>query len=98
MAKFSNQADTCTATLPKEYLCTDPVPAAEIAGHEAVRAGVGVVLLHVTERNKLPAPVSAQSVRAGTFQLLVIVNVFGLYTHSKHIEAMKEVRCVAFLR
>lgn len=67
------------------YLCADPVPAVEAAGHEAVRARVGVVLLHVAERNMLPAPVSTQSVRATTLQLLVIVDVLSLHTHSKHI-------------
>lgn len=78
-------------SLPRELisnLCTDPVPAAEAARHEAVRAGLGIVLLHVAERNKLPATVSAQSVRAGALELLVIVDVLRLHMRTTRVPSV----------
>lgn len=60
------------------YLRTNPIPAAKAAGHEAVRAQVGVVSLHVAEGQVQPAPVSAWGVRVLALELLVIVDVLGL--------------------
>lgn len=60
------------------YLRTNPIPATKAAGHEAVRARVGVVSLHVAEGQVQPAPVSTWGVRVLALELLVIVDVLGL--------------------
>lgn len=65
------------------YLGADLVRTAKAAGHEAVRARLGVVQLHVPERQGLPAPVAAGDVGARTLSLLVLVDVLGLSRWAK---------------
>ena len=61
-----------TSTTPC-HLSTDPVPAPKLAGHKPVRARLGVMSLHVTERHTQTTAVSTQNVRTRTLALLVLI-------------------------